>query len=171
MVGRGGGDCERVDGGRNQSVEEEKGKQEIKNGSAEEESDEKMVKNEKPNGEEKEPNHRIQRKTVRINTDRSKSLSGTLYRTTGARNKRESGGHRDLRGKPKSGKTTSGGSREPIHYILGITEIGERLQKREKLNGGNILVWVLTKTIDQIIYLYITDLVSLVICSCVVSFA
>ena len=24
----------------------------------------------------------------------------------------------DLRGKPKSGKTTGGGSREPIHYIL-----------------------------------------------------
>ncbi|KAL4556129.1 hypothetical protein LXL04_038772 [Taraxacum kok-saghyz] len=67
----------------------------------------------------------------------------------------------DLRGKPKSGKTTGGRSREPIHYILGITEIGERLQKREKLNGGNVLVWVLTKTIDQIIYLYITDLVSL----------
>ncbi|KAL4567144.1 hypothetical protein LXL04_022718 [Taraxacum kok-saghyz] len=55
--------------------------------------------------------------------------------------------HRDLRGKPKSEKTTGGRSRESIHYILRVLQnIGEGLQKSEReLNGRNVLVWVLTK--------------------------
>ncbi|KAL4588866.1 hypothetical protein LXL04_001763 [Taraxacum kok-saghyz] len=40
--------------------------------------------------------------------------------------------HRDLHGKPKSGKTTGSGSREPIHYILGMLQRLERDYKKER---------------------------------------
>ena len=41
----------------------------------------------------------------------------------------------DLRGKPKSGKTTGGGSREPIHYIL------ECYRDRREITKGERATW------------------------------
>ncbi|KAL4555808.1 hypothetical protein LXL04_038436 [Taraxacum kok-saghyz] len=55
--------------------------------------------------------------------------------------------HMNLRGKPKSGKTTGGGSREPIHYILECyKDLRERLQKERALHGGNGLGLVFNQT-------------------------